>query len=223
MITNLLEGTQYYYKAFIKIGDFFLCGKEGSFKTLFTLAPIDLGLSVRWANANIESDKPEDYGNSYAWGETHIKHSSNGYKWWTQYNGFRKYNTRPDFGHVVDYLKRLDPVDDIAHVILGEKWRMPTENEWRELVDKCSWSWISRNGVNGCKVVGTNGNSIFLPAAGDLNRTGRYCAGEYGRYWSASLWANEPTQAWGVYFNSFTRSVYTYDRSSGLSIRPVMD
>ena len=60
----------------------------------------------------------------------------------------------------------LDPEDDAAAVNLGGKWRMPTETEVTELVNMCTWEWTSVNGVNGCKVTGPNGNSIFLPASG---------------------------------------------------------
>lgn len=51
-------------------------------------------------------------------------------------------------------------------LIGGDLWRMPTLKEMEELINKCMWTWTTLNGVNGYKVVGLNGNSIFLPAAG---------------------------------------------------------
>ena len=89
------------------------------------------------------------------------------YKW---YNGssssFTKYNTKSIWGKV-DNKTVLDPKDDVAHVKLGGSWRMPTDAEWMELKNNCTWTWTTQNGINGYKVTSNkNGASIFLPAAG---------------------------------------------------------
>ena len=55
---------------------------------------------------------------------------------------------------------------DAATANWGGSWRMPKSTELKELIDNCTWTWTTQNGVNGYKVIGTNGNSIFLPAAG---------------------------------------------------------
>ena len=78
---------------------------------------------------------------------------------------------------------------------------MPTEEQFEELKDKCTWEWITRNEVNGYKVTGPNGNSITLPAAGY-----RYCngyvfyVGTDGFYWSSTPLDSDG--AWTLYFNS---------------------
>ena len=137
---------------------------------------VDLGLSVYWAECNLGVSKPEEYGDYYAWGETEPKES---YSWSTYKFGtsppgpFSKYNTISIFGSI-DNKTVLEPEDDVAHVKLGGKWRMPTDAEWAELMEKCTWTWVTNyngSGINGRLVKATNGNSIFLPAAG-LHRQG---------------------------------------------------
>ena len=98
---------------------------------------------------------------------------------------------------------------------------MPTDAEWTELRENCTWTWITKNGVNGYEVKGPNGNSIFLPAAGNRYGVDLDYAGDYGYYWSGSLSAVDPVGAWGVFFYSdVSRS--SGDRFFGLSVRPVL-
>jgi formylglycine-generating enzyme required for sulfatase activity len=207
---------------------------------------IDLGLpsSTKWANMNVGASKPEDYGLYFAWGETVGYSSDTGdghrfdwenYKW---YNGsgktLTKYCTTSDYG-TVDNKMVLDLDDDAAYVNWGDKWRMPSVTEMEELVRNCTWTWQAEgnteyNGVVGYKVTGTNGNSIFLPAAGyryDMDLDGE---GTYGRYWTASLDDGSyhldegySNHAYNMFFQS---SWAMYDnrnrRFFGYSIRPVL-
>ena len=116
----------------------------------------------------------------------------------------------------------LDPGDDAAHVNLGGKWRMPTDLDWNELWNRCSWTWTTRNGVNGMLVTGRSGNSIFLPAAGYQDTTSLYDAGSVGNYWSSNLVKGSSYSAMGQSFDSGTTHVVKYyDRCIGLSVRPV--
>lgn len=182
-----------------------------------------------WAKSNL-SDKglctnPEDYGDYYAWGETAPKenYSWSTYKFRTSSSGpFSKYNTSSYYG-TVDNKTVLEPEDDVAHVKLGGKWRMPTDAEWTELLTKCTWTWTAKNGVNGYKVTGTNGNSIFLPAAGYRYDTDLDFVGSYGFYWSSSLYTDDPSNAWYVYFGSDEVFRYLGSRYLGLSVRPVSE
>lgn len=147
-----------------------------------TIVPIpkyvDLGLSVKWATFNVGATSPEDYGDYFAWGETEPKdkYSWATYKWGTSSN-LTKYNT-------TDGKTILDPEDDAAQVHWGDKWRMPSKEEVDELTQQCSWIWTTHNNVNGYKVTGPNGNSIFLPAAGYKGAGPTYPAGEDGLYWT---------------------------------------
>ena len=64
-------------------------------------------------------------------------------------------------GEYVDF-----PRSDIVSYHWGSNWRIPTKDEYQELINECEWSWTSMNGVNGYIIKGKNGNTVFLPAAG---------------------------------------------------------
>ena len=167
---------------------------------------VDLGLSVKWATCNVGATKPEKYGNYYAWGETETKS--------LYLSGNYSYSAKPD----------VLPLDrDAAAVNWGGTWRMPTDAEWTELRTSCTWTWTTRKGVKGYTVKSNiNGNSIFLPAAGDRHDDGLYFAGYYGYYWSSSLYADSPNYAWSVIFNSDLVGRGSSSRFFGQSVRPVL-
>ena len=184
----------------------------------FVFGAVDLGLSVKWANANVGAIDSADYGDYCAWGETETKKN---YDWST----YKWCNGSDD--ELTKYYKQdkktiLEPSDDIAHVKLGGSWRMPTDAEWDELRTKCTWTWITLNGVNGYKVTSKiNKNSIFLPAAGSWYDTNLNNAGSEGSYWSSSRYTFDPSNVWGIYFNSDNVfRIYSY-RCNGHSVRPV--
>ena len=172
---------------------------------------------LTWATCNVGADKPEDYGDYFAWGETKPKED---YSWATyKFNPsgdgktFTKYTTVGD---------TLEVADDAACANWGGKWRMPTDVEWEWLFSNCTWIWTTLNGVKGMHVKAENGNSIFLPAAGYRYKTSLNDEGEWGFYWYSSL--GEKTY--------FGRAVHLYStnyygsnssRYVGHSIRPVCD
>lgn len=189
------------------------------------ITAVDLGLSVMWASCNFGALKSEDYGNYYAWAELMPKedYSWNAYKWCNGSDkSLTKYNIEPSRG-TVDNKTFLDPEDDVAHVKLGGKWRIPTDAEWTELRTKCTWTWTTQNGVNGRLVKATNGNSIFLPAAGYWGFTQFVDAGISGYYWSSSLNTERPYRAWDAWFDSNNVTRYYSNRFLGQSIRPVCE
>lgn len=183
---------------------------------------VDLGLSVKWASCNVGATKPEEYGDYFAWEEVKPKKLySYTYKYCNEsYTSLTKYNNRSDYGRVDDKTI-LDAQDDAATVNWGGAWRMPTKTEQDELRTKCKWVWTTLNGVNGYKVIGPNGNSIFLPAAGYMSEDALNDAGSYGRYWSSSLNTDNPYSAYEVYF--FSDDVYRFynGRGNAQSVRPV--
>ena len=186
---------------------------------------IDLGLSVKWASCNVGADSPEDYGDYFAWGDTEEKdyYSWSTYKWCNgSSDTLTKYCTSSSYG-TVDGKNILDPEDDAATANWGSPWRMPTRTEIEELIDDCAWSWTTQNGVNGYKVTGSNGNSIFLPAAGNRDGTEVYASGSFGCYWSGMLYKNYDEY---VYTLNFTGSywIWLYSlRSAGHTVRPVTE
>ena len=186
---------------------------------------IDLGLpsGTKWANMNVGASTPEDYGGYYAWGETEEKdnYSWSTYKWCSgSDDNMTKYCDNSDYG-TVDNKTTLDPQDDVAHVKWGGTWRMPTKAEQDELCNNCTWTWTTQNGVNGYKVTGPNGNSIFLPAAGYRNGSEVYFRGSYGYYWSSSLYSNYSSYACYLGFNCGDHVWDNSHRYGGRSVRPV--
>ena len=188
---------------------------------------VDLGLpsDTKWATCNVGATSPEKYGNYYAWGETTPKdyYDWDTYKWCNgSYDTLTKYNTKSSYG-TVDNKTVLDPEDDAAAVNWGGAWRMPTKDEWKELIDNCTWTCTTRNGVAGYTVKSNlNGNSIFLPAAGYRGNDGLGRAGFGGDYWSSSLYTGYPFNAWDVYFDSDDVGRSYLNRCYGQSVRPVL-
>ena len=202
---------------------------------------IDLGLSVKWASFNLGASRPEESGDYYAWGETEPYYSSqdpltwkegkdSGYNWssykWCMGSSFTltKYCNDSESGNngFTDTKTVLDLEDDAANVNLGSSWRMPTDEEWTELRNNCTWTWTKQNGVNGRLVTAPNGKSIFLPAAGYWQVVANYHAGSNGFYWSSSLNTDYPGNAWSVYFSSgYVDRGGGNRRNNGFSVRPV--
>lgn len=187
---------------------------------------VDLGLpsGLKWATCNVGANAPEEYGDYFAWGETSTKESYNWetYKWCNGSNTtLTKYNSDSYYG-TVDNKTVLDPEDDTAHVNWGGTWRMPTPSEFEELKEHCTWTWDSMNGHNGYKVTGTNGNSIFLPAAGCRGGTYLLIDGSFGCYWSSTQY--DQSYACILFFDSSYINPYDYtNRYYGQSVRPVTE
>ncbi len=195
------------------------------FTAIFDYAAVDLGLSVKWATCNVGATKPEEYGDYYAWGETEPKttYSWATYKWCNGSNTtLTKYNIDSSRG-TVDNKTVLELADDAARVNWGGAWRMPTDAECTELRENCTWTWTTKNDVNGYEVKSKiNENAIFLPAAGCCYEGGFADAGSYGLYWSSSLSTGNPSGAWYLNFYSGGATKRNYARYYGRSVRPVL-
>ncbi len=162
---------------------------------------VDLGLSVKWASCNIGATSPEQYGDTYAWGEVNPRTNRSR-------NAYLYYDSASE--SYVAIGKDISGTDyDVAHVKWGGKWRMPTKTELNEL-KKCSWEWVSYNGVNGYKVKGTNGNSLFIPVG--ANKIG---------FWSSTInydvLGEKSPNSWDLilsvganYFGGSSPRYYTY-------------
>ena len=203
---------------------------------------VDLGLpsGIKWAKRNLGASKPSDYGHYYAWGETEPKtdYTWATYKWMqagqSDWKHITKYTVADgqtegiwyDAGgtFIGDNKTTLEAADDAATRKLGSPWRMPTLVEIRELLDanNCTWTWTTQDGKNGYEVKSkTNGNSIFLPAAGDRGGSALYYAGSGGYFWSCSLDAARSYCARNLGFDSGARGWYHNPRFYGFSVRPV--
>ena len=202
---------------------------------------VDLGLSVKWASCNIGASSPSELGEYYSWGEVSPKSD---YSWmtysfwqksrfWDNRPVLSKYCTHKNFG-TKDNLVKLEEEDDVAHLVWGGKWRMPTYKELEELLSKCQWEWTSRDGVNGYLVKSRiNGNSIFLPAGGLFYNCNVWKGSSKGYYWLSTLVENYPDQADALVFDESGPYLSTYlsyserfldlDRCFGCLVRPVLE
>ena len=174
---------------------------------------VDMGLSVLWATCNIGADSPEDYGDYFAWGETEPKDT---------------FNTDNSVTYGVSMSDISGNADwDAATANWGILWRMPTQDEFQELIDSCTWTWtwtVNSLVYYGYKVTSNvNGNSIYLPAAGYRNGTSLSNAGSYGYYWSSTPYSSNTNNAYNLYFYSSNHSMHHNNRYYGRSVRPVSD
>ena len=190
---------------------------------------VDLGLpsGLKWADRNVGADKVEAYGDYFAWGETKAKsdYSWNTYAYGSDYNKLTKYCSQSSYGlnGFTDALTELELSDDAARANWGGSWRMPTDADFQELINNTTAEWVENyngTGVKGYRFTASNGNYIFLPAAGYRYDTSLEGVGAYGFYWSRSLSQGYPNNAYGLYFNSGGVVLNGY-RNNGLSVRPV--
>ena len=129
---------------------------------------VDLGLSVKWATMNIGAERITDHGGYYAWGETKVKSSYNTHNY--EYPG---------------YIGDISGTEyDVAYSQWGSQWCMPTVEQIYELLVNTEHKWTTYQGVNGYKFTGSNGESIFIPAAGYITDS-RMLANEVGFLWSS--------------------------------------
>lgn len=233
------EGTEPVYEDIDVNGTTYHLGISGA---------IDLGLGVKWAAYNVGAEAPGEYGDYFAWGETTgyndgkttfnystYKYMQEGY---SDYNHVTKYTTEDGWteacwyegdtyvGTTVDGVTyknktQLDAEDDVAHVKWQGYWRMPTKAEQDDLLTKCTWKWTTYGDHDGYVVAGSNGNAIFLPAAGYRYNSDLSNAGSNGDYWSSSLSESSSSGAYNLYFNSDSVNWSDYGRYYGRSVRPV--
>ena len=205
-------------------------------------ALVDLGLpsGTLWATTNVGATSPEGYGHFFAWGETtgSSANTSDGRSFnWASYTKFGTYDSSasPDFGFT-KYNKTngpttLDATDDAAAANWGSAWRMPTKDDWEELLKAYPNSTISGNkrrawnstGVAGMAFYDASDNILlFLPAAGYRYDTSLSTQGTAGYYWSSSLSSSDPGYARYFNFNSSHSGISNSDRYDGFSVRPVL-
>ena len=185
---------------------------------------VDLGLSVKWAKCNIGAKTETDYGSYFMWGST--KANTPDECTWAKapFNGGNTRYNADAFNKVKDTVCPngvLAKEYDAATQIMGEGWRMPTQSEFQELINNTNKEWTQVNGVNGYKFTASNGNSIFIPAAGGCYDGEVYDVSDYGGVWSSSLNTSSPDYAWNLYFHSGNCDMYSSLRYDGQSVRGV--
>ena len=194
---------------------------------------IDMGLSVKWAAFNVGAKSPVEAGKYFAWGETAQKadYTWQTYKFREEGSGetdatirFSKYNPYVDangYGRIPQLLRG----DDVAFKRFGEGWRMPTNEEWKELIENCRADWTPMKDGSGVLILTSriNGNHIVLPAGGRMLDTHCEEEGERGYYWSSTLEHTMPYKAKHIYFDKNDLRRSSSSRYGGQLIRPVSD
>ena len=181
---------------------------------------VDLGLpsGLLWATCNVGANSPEEYGNYYAWGETTTKSDYSSSNCPT--DGLS--NSELQSQGYIDSNGNLTPQHDAATANWGGDWRMPTRAEQEELLNNCTWTWTTQNGVKGYKVTSkVNSNYIFLPAAGRRYGSSLYNADGDGDYWSSTPYESYSIYAYYLYFDSSNHKMNDAYRFNGRSVRPV--
>lgn len=125
---------------------------------------IDLGLSVKWADRNLDAYSSTDTGGLYAWAELtpKNKYTWENYKHWVSSGKFGPFLEK----HFSKEIHSIDSSDDAITRKYGKPWRIPTAIEFQELISKCRWVKTTENGKAGFRIYGNNGNSIFLLTEG---------------------------------------------------------
>ncbi len=169
--------------------------------------PVDLGLSVKWAQLNIGAKRPENAGGYYRWGETETYASTYSVNY--PYRGFSFWSSHRD--EVLDGNDNLYRSMDPANHLVGKQWRMPTKAEFEELLNKCSCDWVKLNGMRGClftsKSSGSTDKFLFFPRVGGWWAS-RYYEDETDSdgtdYWSSSF----------DYFGFTTSGPFVYEENA---------
>ena len=203
---------------------------------------VDLGLpsGLLWATCNVGANSPEEYGLYFAWGETEgftTDDVTNGvrtfnleeYKWCNgTYSSLTKYNTSSNYG-TVDNKIQLELEDDVVYNN-DNSCRLPTYKDLKELKDNTTLTWESLNGVRGARLTGTNGNSIFIPAAGSFSSEsgdGGANPGYTGYIVASTTQGNGtpkyPSRAWSYMVQSTYSSMSYIPRFKGVPLRAVQD
>ena len=221
-ITGLLESTGYYVGVYAINSAGTVHGETVSFTTeandeVIEYEYVDLGLpsGVKWAMHNVGTTYPEGHGDYFAWGEIEPK---------ATYESGNCSSYNQDLGDISG-----NHLYDAAAAKWGNGWRMPTLEEMYELTQECTWTWVEDNGIVGYKVTSkTNGNHIFLPAAGFRVNDQLIDEDFFGYYWMSTPYEEEgaePTLNKACFLDMCSYQFYCNWslRRNGMTIRPVKD
>lgn len=170
---------------------------------------VDLGLpsKTKWATCNIGAYFPADYGDHFVWGEIRPKLE------YTKENSQTYGKTLGNIAANSNY--------DVATAIWGEDWKIPSKEQFEELVSKCTWTWVTIDNRNGYKIIGPNGKSIFMPAAGYRYQRRILNNGDAGFYWSSMPIDDNNIKSYDLWFRQEGPTIGSGERDCGRSVRPV--
>lgn len=196
---------------------------------------VDLGLpsGTKWATMNVGAASETDYGLYFAWGETEgytadqISGTATPHKAfaWSDYDLTEDSGSTMSKYNATDGKTVLDIEDDAVAANWGGSWKMPTVAQFQELLntDNCTNTWETVDGVNGRLFTSVrNGNTLFIPAAGDAYGGSMSDVGNGGFVWSSSLNSSGVKSGRYLLFNSSNVYVLGNGRCCGQSVRGVV-
>ena len=190
----------------------FLAGRE--VRRFGKFDAVDLGLSVLWADCNVGGDSESPIGGLYGWGDPSGEKTSQNVKDYLDVAG-GLYVKTPQNITGTQY--------DIATAKWGKDWRMPSKENWKELIEKCKWTKEKAFHIDGYRVEGPNGNSIFLPNTG--LRFGETISNtDAGYYWTSEMAQDNRECACYYYFDGEKHNDIVSTRNyvySGRAVRPI--
>lgn len=234
-IQNLVPGVRYYYKAFVANEKKENVGETKSFVATRLKENgheyVDLGLpsGALWATQNLGADSEYDAGDYYAWAEVEPKtsFSIDNYKYVTK-------TVKEEYGQTVNYydynkyipedgLEELLTIDDAATYSWGDNWRMPSDEQIKELCEKCIWKSEIINGCDAYVIIGPSGAELILPLKGYYRTLGGddFIDNET-YYWSRTV-RRLRASVYSLELTSQSVSQNTLCRSSGALIRPILN
>lgn len=173
---------------------------------------VDLGLSVKWATMNIGAVTAWDYGEFFAWGEIRPKEI---------------YSPK----NSVTYTRNINtiarkPQYDAALANWGDPWRMPSKQEYSELLENCTIEKSTLGDASGYLLTSKiNGNTIFFPAAGAMfGRRLTDGTKNSGFYWSSSTDSDGGAGAFARFGEGqYETGIGIFSRYEGMSVRAVTE
>ena len=198
---------------------------------------VDLGLpsGLKWCKTDVGAFNEGDYGLYFSWGGTvgYPDASSGKAFTWADYelcggsdSTLTKYNNNSSYG-TVDNKTVLEAVDDAATVNMGSRWRMPTYDEYRELMNNTNYEWVTNyksTGHNVMKLTSKTDSSkyIIFPASGLCSSGSVSDVGSYGNFWSSSLGPSGARYGRSFYVYSSGRGTNSFSRCYGRAVRGVL-
>ena len=189
---------------------------------------VDLGLpsGTFWAKCNLGAASETEYGDYFMWGSTR-PNTAEECRWeHAPFNGGASLYNEESFNTVKDTVCPngvLAKGYDAAYKATNGMARMPTKDDFQELVDNTTNEWTQVSSVNGWKFTSRTDTSkyIFIPAAGHSLNDLVSNVGSYGSVWSSSLYTLGPSDALALGFDSGTCSMSNGSRFWGRSVRLV--
>ena len=213
-LSGLLPNTEYWVYAYAVNSEGRTTGEHHYFTTqddgtINGYEYVDLGLpsGLKWAAHNVGASSSTEIGNIYAWGEIVTKTEYVESNCTTYQLNMEDISGNPEY--------------DAARANWGMSWRMPTKEEFEELLNNCTWEWEVRDGVGGKKVTGPNGNHIFMPITGYQYGTSFYMQ-DFGYYWTSTPITNYENYSYDFFFDmELNLSMGFDDRCYGQPVRAV--